>query len=673
MRRKPARRRDRHVVWRFHFATIGETGRSTRPQHEQLGRATRGRSCAVAGHASGRTPRHTSSVVRVGGASSRYQRSASARSCTATDVSRTGRVTSCRKRSACGARPRAPNALPATRPPGLPGGHEAGPAANRGPESPPAPRLSPEFDLELDALLCREIECLSGSLTWPTSPQHIRFVRPRGETDRTGHSSQPSSTRMRRRCSSAARASAGTCLTAADAGEEPRRGHRAASSCLASALRLRAPHLAVGERCWQQPPPGLQEPVLPGQPAEPSLGDAAQAVEGAGELARHRRHRVGVVCQIGREQHGVAEVAGASDRPESRFEGVDDIAAGADLVPRPSPPASGQDPVIASEPSNRLGARASARDDPAMTSASSSANTWQASTASSAPWVVRDCSAAVAVRRGRSCQKRRATGASRISDPFPALPGSAEPASGSPVRRYRSSAARVVLPISKQCPRHEYVSVLPPPDEAVHQVAGVERTRRSPDCRPAPAPWPCRRSSSRAAVGTGRRLPCPPAAAASRGSKTRARCRWRPPTARPRRAPSARLRIASAVWSGTEGARCAQFLTWSSCSSVSIAPGRTSLTRRIASPGRTPSSTSRRAATVPARPSPPRQWASTSKPKRSRSRSASPASTHLSSKPCAGGDFRPGSAGATIPCAGRGLSLGDRAHPAGRVRAFRPE
>lgn len=71
-----------------------------------------------------------------------------------------------------------------------------------------------------------------------------------------------------------------------------------------------------------------------------------------------------------------------------------------------------------------------------------SANARHASTASSAAWVARDWLAAVSVRRGRSFQKRRATGASRISEPLPAECGSVEPASGSPVRKHRPSASR---------------------------------------------------------------------------------------------------------------------------------------------------------------------------------------------------------------------------------------
>ena len=40
-------------------------------------------------------------------------------------------------------------------------------------------------------------------------------------------------------------------------------------------------------------------------------GMAFQAVEGAGELPRHCCYRIGVVGQVGREQHRAAEVSGA--------------------------------------------------------------------------------------------------------------------------------------------------------------------------------------------------------------------------------------------------------------------------------------------------------------------------------------------------------------------------
>ena len=73
--------------------------------------------------------------------------------------------------------------------------------------------------------------------------------------------------------------------------------------------------------------------------------------------------------------------------------------------------------AITAAPSNGLGARTFVRGVPAKASGSSSADARQASTASSAPWVVRDCSAAVATRRGRSRQNRRATGASASRRP----------------------------------------------------------------------------------------------------------------------------------------------------------------------------------------------------------------------------------------------------------------
>ena len=76
-------------------------------------------------------------------------------------------------------------------------------------------------------------------------------------------------------------------------------------------------------------------------------------------------------------------------------------------------------------------------------------------TASPAACVVRDCSAAVETRCGRSSQNRSATGASRISEPLPALRGSVEPAIGSPVCTYRSSAWLVVSPMSTHRPVQE--------------------------------------------------------------------------------------------------------------------------------------------------------------------------------------------------------------------------
>ena len=76
------------------------------------------------------------------GGSSRYHRSGSARSCTAADVSRTGRVTPCRRRAVCGPLPRAPNVPPAGRSPAPSDGHESGPAASRGTGISPGARLS---------------------------------------------------------------------------------------------------------------------------------------------------------------------------------------------------------------------------------------------------------------------------------------------------------------------------------------------------------------------------------------------------------------------------------------------------------------------------------------------------------------------------------------------------
>ena len=71
--------------------------------------------------------------------------------------------------------------------------------------------------------------------------------------------------------------------------------------------------------------------------------DAAQAVEGAGELSRHCCYRIGGGGQVGREQHRAAEVSGAGDCPDGGFKRVNDVPAGADRIPCPSSPATGYD------------------------------------------------------------------------------------------------------------------------------------------------------------------------------------------------------------------------------------------------------------------------------------------------------------------------------------------
>lgn len=80
------------------------------------------------------------------------------------------------------------------------------------------------------------------------------------------------------------------------------------------------------------------------------------------------------------------------------------------------------------------------------------ANDTQALTASGAACVVLLCRAATSVNFARSGQCPSATGAKRISEPFPAELGSVKPAIGSPVCNRRSNAQSTVVPISQQCP-----------------------------------------------------------------------------------------------------------------------------------------------------------------------------------------------------------------------------
>ena len=110
------------------------------------------------------------------------------------------------------------------------------------------------------------------------------------------------------------------------------------------------------------------------------------------------------------------------------------------------------------------------------------------------------------------------------------------------------------------------------------------------------------------------------------------------PTARPRKAPTARSRMLSSVVEGRSGAARAHCFTWRTWSRVSRAfCERAARTRLIASSGFSPNSTSNRAATVPARPRPPLQWTSTSNPSLRRSRMAAPAWTQAFSKSGPGG------------------------------------
>ena len=67
------------------------------------------------------------------------------------------------------------------------------------------------------------------------------------------------------------------------------------------------------------------------------------------------------------------------------------------------------------------------------------------------------------------------------------------------------------------------------------------------------------------------------------------------PTARPRKAPSARSCMSSAVRDGTDGACAEHCLTWASWESFSMVPSWASRTRRIASSGCTPNSKYQRA------------------------------------------------------------------------------
>lgn len=92
---------------------------------------------------------------------------------------------------------------------------------------------------------------------------------------------------------------------------------------------------------------------------------------------------------------------------------------------------------------------------PAMAAANRAANRVDAVIVAGAPCVVRVCRTAMRCNSSGFRQCRTATGESRISAPLPDAASSVEPASGLPWRRNRSSAATMVLPISKHLPVHE--------------------------------------------------------------------------------------------------------------------------------------------------------------------------------------------------------------------------
>jgi hypothetical protein len=75
----------------------------------------------------------------------------------------------------------------------------------------------------------------------------------------------------------------------------------------------------------------------------------------------------------------------------------------------------------------KRGARSSALGCPSRAPMSRPAKYRQASSASRAPWVVRELSAAYAMASCGSRAKNRGTGASRMSEPLPAARASVDP------------------------------------------------------------------------------------------------------------------------------------------------------------------------------------------------------------------------------------------------------
>ena len=85
-----------------------------------------------------------------------------------------------------------------------------------------------------------------------------------------------------------------------------------------------------------------QKPLPPRETGDPVAGNAVQTVERARELSSESRRRIGVVGEIDREQHGIAEVARLRCRPDRRFEGVDHVVARFDGASGFSAPSNGR-------------------------------------------------------------------------------------------------------------------------------------------------------------------------------------------------------------------------------------------------------------------------------------------------------------------------------------------
>ena len=64
----------------------------------------------------------------------------------------------------------------------------------------------------------------------------------------------------------------------------------------------------------------------------PFLRNPDQPYKATGKLSGRRRHAVGIIGKVRRQQDGITEIVGVPYRPHGRFQRIDNIATGADLV-----------------------------------------------------------------------------------------------------------------------------------------------------------------------------------------------------------------------------------------------------------------------------------------------------------------------------------------------------
>jgi hypothetical protein len=168
----------------------------------------------------------------------------------------------------------------------------------------------------------------------------------------------------------------------------------------------------------------------------PPRGDPRLTVVGARELPVDRRGRVGVVAEVRGERRPLPEAPAPGEGPERGLERADDVAGPRDLGRLPAEERAGRDLVDLGDErpllpqagtGEKRGASSSSFAAPASAPTISPARYRHESTAVAAPCVVLELSPASSTAVRGSAAWNMTAGASRISQPLPALRGSVDP------------------------------------------------------------------------------------------------------------------------------------------------------------------------------------------------------------------------------------------------------